>query len=221
MSVKLEVWGDYALFTQPEFKAERVSYDVMTPSAARGILDSIMWHPGMHWVIDRIHVCNPVRLYSLTRNEISEKASAKNIRRVMETGHGKAFIDTSQCIVQRSSLILTDVRYVIEAHFDMTDKAAPGDSPAKFQGMAERRIRKGQSYRGPYFGCREFRADFKSCKKIPECPSELKGEIDLGYMLWDMDYSQPDDIKPLIFKAVLRDGVLEVPARDSKEVIGG
>ena len=112
------------------------------------------------------------------------------------------------------------MRYVIEAHFEMTDRAAPGDNPGKFQDIIKRRIQKGQFYHQPCFGCREFPAHFAPCKQLPPCPQELKGERDLGYMLWDMDYSDTQDIRPLFFRAVLRDGILEIPVRGSGEVRG-
>ena len=121
----------------------------------------------------------------------------------------------------RAALLLRDVRYIIEAHFDLIpEKMAPGDNAGKFQDIAKRRIQKGQFYHQPCFGCREFPAQFKPCEEIPPCPEELKGEKDLGWMLWDMDYTDPEDIRPLFFRAALRDGVLEVPARDSGEVRG-
>lgn len=220
MSIRLEVWGDYALFTRPEMKTERVSYDVMTPSAARGLLEAIYWHPGMRYIIDRIHVCAPIRFTGLRRNEVKATASARSARTVMERGAGELYLSASQEIQQRAALLLRDVRYVIEAHFDMTDKAAPGDNPGKFQDILKRRISRGQFYHQPCFGCREFPAQFKLCEVLPPFPGELRGERELGYMLWDMDYSDPEDIQPLFFRAVLRDGVLEVPRRDSGEVIG-
>ena len=220
MSIKLEVWGDYALFSRPEFRVERVSYDVMTPSAARGILDAIMWHPGMQWIVDCIHVCNPICFSNVRRNEVKSTISARNVKTVMERGQGELYLATSENIQQRASMVLRDVHYVIEAHFEMTDKAAPEDNPGKFQEMIKRRITKGQYYHAPYLGCREFPASFASCERIPECPTELKGSKDLGYMLWDMDYSDPQNIQPLFFRAVLRDGVLKVPPRNSGEVIG-
>ena len=127
---------------------------------------------------------------------------------------------TTESIQQRAALLLRDVRYVIEAHFEMTDKAAPGDNPGKFQDIAKRRIQRGQFYHQPCFGCREFPAQFKACETLPPCPDELKGERNLGWMLWDMDYSDPENILPLFFRATLRDGVLEVPTRDSGEVRG-
>ena len=220
MSIKLEVWGDYALFTRPEFAGERVSYDIMTPSAARGILDAVFFHPGLVWVVDRIHVCQPVRFFNLRRNEVKSKISARSARTVMERGAGDLYLVTSEDIQQRASLLLQNVRYVIEAHFEMTDRAAPSDNPGKFQDIITRRIRKGQCYHQPCFGCREFPAHFKACETLPPCPPELKGETDLGYLLYDLDYSNPEDIRPLFFRAVLRDGVLTVPPRGSREVIG-
>lgn len=220
MSIQLEVWGDYALFTRPEMKTERVSYDMITPSAARGLLESVYWHPGMRWVIDRIHVCAPIRFLNLRRNEVKSTLSARSARTVMERGSGELWLATSNDIQQRASLLLRDVRYVIEAHFEMTDRAAPGDNPGKFQDIIKRRIRKGQFYHQPCFGCREFPAQFALCEQMPDCPEELLGERDLGYMLYDMDYSNPEEIRPLFFRAVLRDGLLAVPPRDSEEVKG-
>lgn len=220
MPIRLEVWGDYACFTRPEMKAERVSYDVMTPSAARGLLEAVYWHPGLRYIIDRIHVCAPIRTMNLRRNEVRSTISARTARTVMERGAGKLYLATSEDIQQRASLLLRDVQYIIEAHFDMTDKAASSDSPGKFQDILKRRISRGQFYHQPCFGCREFPAQFKLCEALPPCPKELKGEKDLGYMLWDMDYSDPENITPLFFRAKLTDGVLNVPTRDSGEVIG-
>lgn len=220
MSISLEVWGDYALFTRPEMKVERVSYDVMTPSAARGLIEAIYWHPGLRWIIDRIHVCAPIRFSNLRRNEVKSTISARAAKTVMERGRGELCMCTTEDIQQRAALLLRDVRYVIEAHFEMTDKAAPGDNPGKFRDIAKRRIQRGQFFHSPCFGCREFPAQFKACETLPPCPDELKGERDLGWMLWDMDYSDPENILPLFFRATLRDGVLEVPTRDSGEVRG-
>ncbi|MCI8423050.1 MAG: type I-C CRISPR-associated protein Cas5 [Lawsonibacter sp.] len=220
MPISLEVWGDYACFTRPEMKTERVSYDVMTPSAARGLLESIYWHPGLRWSIDRIHVCAPIRFTNLRRNEVKSTVSARLARTVMERGKGELYLVTSQDIQQRAAMLLRDVRYVIDAHFDITAQAADGDNAGKFQDIIKRRIKRGQFYSQPYFGCREFPAQFKACQALPPCPEELKGVRDLGYMLWDLDYSDPENIVPLFFRAVLQDGVLEVPAQDSGEVIG-
>lgn len=220
MSTCLEAWGEYALFSRPEFKTERVSFDIITPSAARGFLESIFWHPGLTWHIDRIHVCSPIRFTNLRRNEVKATISARSARAVMERSAGKLYLNTTEEIQQRASLLLRDVRYIIVAHFTMTDRAATSDNPGKFQDIIQRRIRKGQFYSQPYFGCREFPAHFRPCEKIPSCPEELKGERDLGWMLWDMDYSDPKNIRPLFFRAKLQDGVLRVPTRDSEEVKG-
>ncbi|MEY8318590.1 type I-C CRISPR-associated protein Cas5c [Oscillospiraceae bacterium 50-58] len=220
MPISLEVWGDYACFTRPEMKTERVSYDIMTPSAARGLLESIYWHPGMRWVIDRIHVCAPIRFTNLRRNEVKSTISARSARTVMERGRGELYLATSQDIQQRAAMLLRNVRYIIDAHFDITDQAADSDNAGKFQDIVKRRIKRGQFYSQPYFGCREFPAQFKACEALPSCPEELKGVRDLGYMLWDLDYSDPENITPLFFRAALRDGVLEVPDRNSGEVIG-
>ena len=218
MSIKLEVWGDYALFTRPEMKVERVSYDVMTPSAARGLIESIYWHPGLRWHIDRIHICAPIRFTNLRRNEVKSTIPARTALTVMERGKGELYLSTSEDIQQRAALLLRDVRYVMEAHFEMTEKAAPGDNPGKFQDIVKRRIQRGQFYHQPCFGCREFPAQFRLCESIPPCPEELKGERDLGWMLYDMDYTDPENITPLFFRGILRDGVLEVPPWDSEEV---
>lgn len=219
MAIKLEVWGDYACFSRPEMKVERVSYDVMTPSAARGLLEAIYWHPGMRYIIDRIRVCAPIRFTNVRRNEVKDVVKAQVIKGLMEKG-GEAYIATPDSIQQRAAMILRDVRYVIEAHFEMTDRASPGDNPGKFQDILTRRIEKGQFYHQPCFGVREFPAFFKRCDVLPECPEELKGTKDLGWMLLDLDYSDRKDIKPKFFRAELRDGVLTVPPMFSEEVVG-
>lgn len=219
MSVKIRVWGPMACFTRPEMKTERVSYDIMTPSAARGILDAIYWHPGLFWVVDTITVCQPIRFTNIRRNEVKSTILASKVRRVMEHGGGEElYIATPQDIQQRAAMVLRDVEYVIEAHFVMTDNATPSDNAGKFQDIMKRRLEKGQCFHTPYFGCREFSAHFASCTEVPPCPTELLGEKDLGYMLWDMDYSDPENIRPLFFRAKLVDGMLQVPGRE--EVIG-
>lgn len=220
VSICLEVWGEYALFTRPEMKTERVSYDVMTPSAARGILEAIFWHPGMRWNIRNIYVRSPITFMNLRRNEVKSKVSGRTARTVMEHGEGKLWIAASNDIQQRAAMLLKNVHYVIKADFEMTEKAAPSDNPGKFQEMTKRRIAKGQFYHQPYFGCREFPVNFALCEEIPPCPESLRGEKDLGYMLYDMDYSDPMNITPRFFRAVMRDGVIEVPDRFSEEVIG-
>ncbi len=217
--IRLEVWGEYALFTRPEMKVERVTYDVMTPSAARGIVDAIFWHPGLKWHIRRIYVCSPIEFVNLRRNEVKGTISCNNVRSVMNKGEGPLYQVTSDDIVQRASLLLKNVHYVIEADFAMTEEASPSDNPAKFQEMITRRMAKGQYYHQPYFGCREFPAMFSPCEEIPECPPSLRGSRDLGYMLYDMNYDDLENIQPMFFRAVMQDGIIDVPARDSKEVV--
>ena len=219
MSISVEVWADYACFSRPELKTERVSYDVMTPSAARGLLDAIYWHPGMRWVVDRIHVCAPIRFTNIRRNEVKDIISARNAKAAMESGE-EIYLATSESIQQRAAMVLRDVRYVIDAHFEMTARATPTDNPGKFQDIMRRRVEKGQFYHQPCFGVREFPAQFKPCEELPPCPEELAGEKDLGWMLLDLDYSDRENITPRFFRAALRDGVLEVPPMYSQEVRG-
>ena len=219
MSIRVEVWGDYACFSRPEMKVERVSYDVMTPSAARGLIEAIYWHPGMRWIIDRIYVCQPIQFTNIRRNEVKDTISARKVKKVMDGGADNLYLATPDSIQQRAAMVLRNVRYIIEAHFEMTEKAATGDNPGKFQDIMKRRLSKGQFYHQPCFGVREFPAHFAPCQQIPVCPEELKGEKDLGWMLLDMDYSNPEDIQPMFFRAILKDGVLEVPDRRGAEVV--
>ena len=196
-----------------------MSYDVITPSAARGLLESIYWHPGLSWKIDRIYVCNPIRFTNIRRNEVKDVVSGSSVKSVMKSGKGEIYIATSESIQQRAAMVLKDVRYVIEAHFDMTDNAAASDNPGKFQDIMKRRLERGQFYSMPYMGTREFPAHFKPCGAIPECPDELKGTRDLGWMLLDMDYTDRSDIQPRFFRATMIDGVIDVPEFDSAEVV--
>ena len=199
--VKLRVWGEYALFTRPEMKVERVSYDVMTPSAARGILEAVYWKPAIRWIIDRIHVLKPVRFENIRRNELKNKASirAKNMP-TNDRPVSQSIEDNRQ---QRASLILKDVEYIIEAHFELTgsDQAEPGKHLAVF----ERRVRKGQCFHRPYFGCREFPVSFEWCDKVPN--TGHKDTRDLGYMLHDIDFE--NRMVPQFFRAVMNDGVID------------
>ena len=220
MAIQVEVCGEYACFTRPEMKTERVSYDCMTPSAARGLLESIFWHPGLRYVIDRIHVCAPICFTNIRRNEVKDTISARRVKTVMERGTGELYLAAPESIQQRAAIVLRDVHYVIDAHFDMTKNAAPSDNPGKFQDIIKRRLERGQCYSMPYFGTREFSAHFRRCTELPPCPEELKGTRDLGWMLWDMDYSDPQNITPKFFRASLVDGVMTVPAPESMEVRG-
>ncbi len=196
---------------------ERVSYEVMTPSAARGLLDAIFWHPGLRWVVDKIHVLSPIRMTNIRRNELKSKVLASDLKAAMLGKKTNLGIHTGEDIQQRAALVLQDVHYVIEAHFEMTEKAVKSDNPGKFQDIMCRRLEKGQCYHRPCFGTREFPAQFRAwpSQSIPSI-----GETrELGYMLYDMDYSNPEDIRPLFFRAKLEDGVLHVPPPHSKEVV--
>ena len=207
MSVLMEVWGPTACFTRPEMKTERVSYDVPTPSAARGMIESIYYHPGLKWTIDRIWVLNPIQFMNLRRNEVSSKISASNV--MQEANGGKqSCIVTTQDIQQRAAMMLKDVRYVIEAHFDMTDKANASDNPGKFQDIVKRRLRKGACYAAPYLGTRECTAHFRLWEGgTIEGIDETR---DLGYMLYDMDYSDPEHIQPMFFHAKMEHGCIDL-----------
>jgi len=218
MAIQVEVWGDYALFSRPEFKVEHVSYDTMTPSAARGLLESIYWHPGLRWRIDRIHVCSPIRFTNIRRNEVKDTISARKVKTVMEKGQGELYLATPESIQQRAAMVLRDVHYVIDAHFDLTENAAPGDNAGKFQDIIKRRLERGQCYSMPYFGTREFPAHFRRCTELPPGPKELEGVRDLGWILLDMDYTDPRNITPRFFRASLTDGVMVVPPWNSEEV---
>lgn len=205
--IQLEVWGDYALFSRPELKVERVSYDVPTPSAARGIVEAIYYHPGLQWHIDRIYVLNPIRFVSVRRNEVTSKISARNMRQAMQGGNQALYMAAPQEIVQRASLLLQDVHYVIEAHFEMTPKASPSDNPGKFQDIVTRRMEKGQCFHTPYFGCREFPVRFGRWGGGPI--KTIDETRDLGLMLYDFDYTDPKNITPTYFRAKLENGVLD------------
>ena len=211
VGVKVQVWGEYALFSRPEMKVERCSYDVMTPSAARGILEAIYWHPGLRWVIDKIYVKNPILFTRVRRNEVKSKVSASNVLQAYNRADKPLYISTKEDIVQRASLILRDVSYVIEAHFEMTDQANETDNPGKFKDIMMRRLKRGECYHMPYFGCREFPAHFCLCEEevIHTIYDEIP-EKDLGFMLYDMDYSNKEDIQPMFFRAVMKRGVIDL-----------
>jgi len=210
--VKLKVWGDYACFTRPEMKVERVSYDVMTPSAARGILEAIYWKPAIRWVVNRIHVLNPIRFDNIRRNELASKLAPGVIRKAMNDGCSPVEVFIEEDRQQRAAMILRDVAYVIDAHFEFKD--SEDNNPAKHKEMFERRSAKGQCFHHPYLGCREFPAHFLPVGDIP--PSVHKGEKDLGWMLHDIDF--PKDMEAKFFRAVMRDGTIEIPPFNGKEV---
>lgn len=209
--VKVRVWGDYALFSRPEMKVERCSYDVMTPSAARGILEAIYWHPGMRWVIDKIYVVRPIQFTSVRRNEVKSKVSADKVMQVYNGADKPLYISSKNDIVQRASLLLCNVEYVIEAHFEMTDQANATDNPGKFKDIIMRRLKRGECYHMPYFGCREFPAHFCLCEEEEiKTAYDVVDEKDLGFMLYDMDYSDKENLIPMFFRAVMKKGVLDL-----------
>lgn len=217
--IKVEMWGERALFTRPELKVERFSYDTITPSAARGVIENVYWHPGMRYVIDRIHVLNRIEFTNIRRNEVKSKALGSAIRSAASKGKALPYINAGADIQQRASTMLVNVRYVIEAHFDMTDKAKPEDNPGKFADILRRRLRKGQNFSAPYLGTRECACNIREWTGSDE---ELRGyytdvdELDLGLMLYDMEYTNPDEhgipqrITPMFYRPVMRRGVIEV-----------
>lgn len=208
----LEVWGDYALFTRPEMKVERVSYDVMTPSAARAILEAIHWKPAIRWRIERIHVINKINFANIKRNEVSEKMSEHNVKTAMKTGNlDKLYLDAAANRQQRFAMVLKEVCYVIEASFELTDKAADDDTPEKHISIARRRMQKGQTFNQPYLGCREFSANFKLLEdrsEIPESFYKDEASRDLGFMLYDIDYA--NNRAPMFFRASMENGIVNV-----------
>ena len=214
--VKFKVWGDYACFTRPEMKVERVSYDMITPTAARGILEAIYWKPAIKWTIDKIHVINPITFTNVRRNEVSEVAKLSSIKSAMEKGTPIHIIATENRH-QRAALILRDVEYVIEAHFDMNpDKAGETDTIEKHYNIALRRLRTGQYFHHPSLGMREFGASFEIIEDETEIPkSQLRGKMDLGYMLYDLNFkidekAKKQSVDPAFFRAVLEDGILDL-----------
>lgn len=207
MSILMEAWGPMACFTRPEMKTERVSYEVPTPSAVRGMIESVFYHPGLRWVPDRIWVQNRIQFMNVRRNEVKSKVLASAV--LQEANGGKAgAIFTSEDIQQRAAMLLKDVHYVFEAHFEMTEQANPSDNHGKFQDIIKRRLRRGACYSTPYFGCRECTAHFRLWEG-GEIPA-IDETRDLGYMLYDMDYSDPTDIQPMFFRARMEHGVIDL-----------
>lgn len=210
MGVRIELWGDYACFSRPEMKVERVSYDVITPSAARGIIEAVYWHPGMRWIIDRIYVMNPIRFSNIRRNEVTAKINASTVRTAMKGTNTQLYISTQDTIQQRAAMVLRNVRYVIDAHFEMTGKAAASDNEGKFSDIIKRRLERGQCYHQPCFGCREFPAYFREWKGGAVVTAYENTEKDLGFMLYDMDYCDRENITPMFFRAVMKNGVIDL-----------
>lgn len=228
--VKLHVWGDYACFTRPEMKVERVSYDVITPSAARGIIEAVYWKPAIRWVVDRIHVLKPIQFVNIRKNEVSDKISARNAQTAKNTGDlSNLHMVVEDKRQQRAMMALRDVAYVIEAHFEMTNKAGSDgsgsdDNPAKHYDVFRRRAQKGQCFHRPALGVREFVADFNWVETVP--PSDVKETRDLGWMLYDINFATQHEggvgkgkskkneaiNTPQFYRATMVDGVIDVAA---------
>ena len=231
--IKLEVWGEFAAFNRPEMKVERVSYDVMTPSSARGVLEAIYWKPEMRWVIDTIHVLEPIRFTHVRRNEISSVipvAGARGVQAASRKTSGDLRIDVTGHRQQRAAMILRDVRYGISAHVELADaESSKENSIAKHLEMFKRRASRGQYFHHPYLGCREFPAEFRLVDSFPPCPEELRAgpqPRDLGYMLRDIDFVEDAKGKiiesnrgrrvsaqPTFFRAQMHDGIVSVPSK--------
>jgi len=215
--VKLRVSGDHALFTRPEMKVERVSYDVMTPSAARGILEAIHWKPAICWVVDAIHVLKPIRFQSIRRNEVGHKAPTRKIQTAMkrESLEGlHIFVDEDR--QQRASTLLIDVDYVIEAHFEFTAKRGDADNEGKHLDCFNRRAQRGQCFHQPCLGTREFPARFELIEPDQSIPQAIPETRDLGFMLWDINHT--GDRSSMFFRAKLENGVIKVPSPGSQEI---
>lgn len=218
--IRLLIWGERACFTRPEMKVERVSYDVITPSAARGILEAVHWKPAIRWTVDRIRVLRPIRFESLRRNEVGGKLSPATVAKAMKAGTTDGvqnYVDEDR--QQRASTILRDVAYVVEAHFALTHKAGPDESVGKHLDIFNRRARKGQCFQMPCMGVREFPANFRLLEDgeaPPEPDASLDKEVDLGWMLHDIDFER--GMTPRFFRARMDKGLIEVPSWQSEEV---
>ena len=208
MGVQLYISGELACFSRPELSVERVSYDAMTPSAAVGVLEAIHWKPAIRWLVDRITVLRPIRHVQYRHNEVSVRASA---------GRSQINVASPSNRMQRTTLALRDVAYVIDAHFELTDKAGPDDPPGKHLSQFNRRASRGQCWQRPSLGQREMIADRWSIPDSSTIPDPaLNGERDLGLMLHSLDYEAQ---RPRWFRAVMRDGVINVPQLGSAEVL--
>lgn len=219
MEFCLDVSGEFACFTRPEMKVERVSYDVITPSAARSVFDAILWKPAIRWQITLIEVINPIRWINLRRNEIGSIISNRNVQAAMAAGKGNLGLYIEEDRQQRAGLLLRDVRYRLHGRFHLTDKAGSSDSTAKFSDMFRRRAEKGQCINQPYLGCREFACDFTLINKMDDQPQALPLDLDLGWMLYDMDYSNVASPNPMFFRAHMTQGAIVIPAPDVLDVL--
>lgn len=217
--IRLHVSADYGLFTRPELKVERLSYDIITPSAARGILEAIHWKPAISWVIDRIHVLRPIRFQSIRRNEVGHKAPYNKLKSAMKRGDLEGVqLLADEDRQQRASTVLVKPAYVIEAHFVLTGRAGADDNEGKHLDIFNRRAARGQCFHQPCMGVREFPVNFSLLAPDAPLPATSGESRDLGLMLWDIDHAAPG--RPsMFFRAQMRDGVVEVPPPGSPEVL--
>lgn len=215
----LEVTGDFACFTRPEMKVERVSYDVITPSAARAVFEAVLWKPAIRWRIRKIEVLKPIRWISLRRNEVGAVVPVGSVKSAMNKGTGDLALYIEDERQQRAGLFLRDVGYRLHADLEVLPAAGANNPPAKFREMFERRVGKGQCVNQPYLGCREFACDFRLIGG-DQAAAPIDETRDLGWMLHDMDFANLADPKPRFFRAELKGGVLAVPDAESPEVRG-
>lgn len=216
----LELSGPWACFTRPEMKVERVSYDVMTPSAARACFEAILWKPAIRWHVRKIEVLRPIRWINLRRNEVGSVVSTRNVETAMRNGTGNLGLNIEDDRQQRAGLFLRDVAYRIHGDLEFLRERDAEACAAKYHEMFERRAGKGQCVNQPYLGCREFAAHFRLVDNIEHEPAPINETRDLGFMLHDLDFSKPGDPQPRFFRAMMTNGVIDVPAWDSEEVRG-
>lgn len=210
----LEVSGPFACFTRPEMKVERVSYDVITPSAARSVFEAILWKPEIRWTVTRIEVLKPVRWINLRRNEVGAVVSTRNVQQAMNAGSGKLALFIEDERQQRAGLFLRDVAYRLHAALALSPKAR--DPLVKYTEMFARRAARGQCVNQPYLGCREFAADFRLVTDPASESASLAESRDLGWMLHDLDFANPADPQPRFFRAHMANGVIDVPPFSSE-----
>lgn len=207
--VRLKVWSDLACFTRPEMKVERVSYDVMTPSAARGVLEAVLWKPAIRWEVTRIDVLKEIRFTSVRRNEVGAVIPIRSVTSAADGGGGTLALYVEEERQQRAGILLRDVAYLIHARFRMTRRAGPDDNAIKFRKTFARRVESGQCMMQPYLGCREFSAYFAPVEDSSP-PAPIGEDRELGWMLHDLEY-RDGRTEPRFFDARLEQGVLRVP----------
>jgi CRISPR-associated protein Cas5d len=210
----LDVRGEWACFTRPEMKVERVSYDVITPSAARAVFDAIFWKPAIRWRVLRVEVLQPVRWTNLRRNEVASVVSTARVHGAMKQGHGDLALYADEDRQQRAALLLRDVAYRLHADLTVRPDRQDPEPPGKFFAMFERRARQGQCVNQPYLGCREFAARWRLVEPGEAGPPPIDETRELGWMLHDMDFTDPADPQPRFFRARMVRGVVECDERE-------